>query len=71
MVVDEAVPCVRIDFDVMRNASRSQRGGPAHSEDTQYLHVYVGQLRQKIEERPEEPRFILTEPGIGYRVAET
>jgi two-component system KDP operon response regulator KdpE len=44
--------------------------GPAHTEDTQYLRVYVGQLRQKIEERPDDPRLILTEPGIGYRIAE-
>jgi two-component system KDP operon response regulator KdpE len=44
--------------------------GPAHVEDTQYLRVYVGQLRQKIEERPDEPLIILTEPGIGYRIAE-
>jgi two-component system, OmpR family, KDP operon response regulator KdpE len=44
--------------------------GPAHTEDTQYLRVYVGQLRQKIEEHPDDPRIILTEPGIGYRIAE-
>ena len=44
--------------------------GPAHSEDTQYLRVYVAQLRQKVETRPEDPQIILTEPGIGYRVAE-
>ena len=44
--------------------------GPAHTEDTQYLRVYIGQLRQKIEEHPDDPRIILTEPGIGYRIAE-
>ncbi|MEA3026382.1 MAG: two-component system, OmpR family, operon response regulator KdpE [Alphaproteobacteria bacterium] len=44
--------------------------GPAHTEDTQYLRVYVGQLRHKIEEHPEDPRVVLTEPGIGYRVAD-
>jgi two-component system, OmpR family, KDP operon response regulator KdpE len=44
--------------------------GPAHTEDTQYLRVYIAQLRQKVEERPDDPRIILTEPGIGYRVAE-
>lgn len=44
--------------------------GPAHTEDTQYLRVYVGQLRQKVEEHPDNPRIILTEPGIGYRIAE-
>ena len=45
--------------------------GPAHAEDTQYLRVYVGQLRQKVEEHVDDPRIILTEPGIGYRVAES
>jgi two-component system KDP operon response regulator KdpE len=45
--------------------------GPAHTEDTQYLRVYIGQLRQKIEERPDDPRLILTEPGIGYRISES
>jgi two-component system, OmpR family, KDP operon response regulator KdpE len=44
--------------------------GPAHTEDTQYLRVYIGQLRQKIEEHPDDPRIILTEPGIGYRISE-
>jgi two-component system KDP operon response regulator KdpE len=45
--------------------------GPAHTEDTQYLRVYVGQLRQKIELRSNDPKIILTEPGIGYRIAES
>ena len=44
--------------------------GPAHAEDTQYLRVYVGQLRQKVEEHADDPRIILTEPGIGYRITE-
>lgn len=44
--------------------------GPAHAMDTQYLRVYVGQLRQKIEEKPEAPVVIITEPGIGYRILE-
>jgi len=41
--------------------------GPAHVDDTQYLRVFIGQLRQKIENDPAEPQIILTEPGIGYR----
>ena len=36
--------------------------------DTQYLRVYVRQLRQKIEKTPERPEYILTETGIGYRL---
>ena len=41
--------------------------GPAHEEDVQYLRVFVGQLRQKIEADPSQPALILTEPGVGYR----
>ena len=44
--------------------------GPAHTEDTQYLRVYIGQLRQKIEAKADDPRIILTELGIGYRIAD-
>jgi two-component system KDP operon response regulator KdpE len=44
--------------------------GPAHVEDTQYLRVYIGQLRQKVEANSDDPQIILTEPGIGYRIAE-
>jgi two-component system KDP operon response regulator KdpE len=43
--------------------------GPAHQEDTVYLRVYVNQLRQKLEPDPASPRLILTEPGVGYRLA--
>ncbi len=42
--------------------------GPAHSEDTTYLRVYIGQIREKIEANPALPAFITTEPGIGYRM---
>ena len=41
--------------------------GPAHTHDVQYLRVFIGQLRQKIEPDPSDPALILTEPGIGYR----
>jgi two-component system KDP operon response regulator KdpE len=41
--------------------------GPAHVQDTQYLRVFIGQLRQKIEDDPATPKLILTEPGVGYR----
>lgn len=37
--------------------------------DTQFVRVYVGQLRQKLEADPSAPTLILTEPGIGYRLA--
>jgi two-component system KDP operon response regulator KdpE len=45
--------------------------GPAHERDTQYLRVYVGQLRGKIEPDPSDPQFLLTEPGIGYRMVDS
>lgn len=41
--------------------------GSEYSGQTQYLHVFIGQLRHKIEPNPARPRFILTEPGVGYR----
>jgi two-component system, OmpR family, KDP operon response regulator KdpE len=43
--------------------------GPTHARDVQYLRVYAGQLRQKIEAKPAQPQFLLTEPGVGYRLA--
>ena len=44
--------------------------GPAHAEDTQYLRVFIGQLRGKIERDPSAPQIIRTEPGVGYRMVE-
>jgi two-component system KDP operon response regulator KdpE len=41
--------------------------GPAYQVESHYLHVYVSQLRRKIEPEPTRPRYILTEPGAGYR----
>lgn len=42
--------------------------GPGHSEDLQYLRVFIRQLRQKLEQAPERPALIITEPGVGYRL---
>ena len=42
--------------------------GPAHTEDLQYLRVFIGQLRQKLKGSPEDPELIQTEAGIGYRL---
>lgn len=42
--------------------------GKAHIDDTQYLRVVVGQLRQKLEQDPAQPRLIQTEAGVGYRL---
>lgn len=40
--------------------------GPEYGEEADYLRVYVRQLRRKVEQEPSHPRYILTEPGIGY-----
>jgi two-component system KDP operon response regulator KdpE len=42
--------------------------GPAYGGESHYLHVYVSQLRRKIETDPARPRYLLTEPGAGYRL---
>ena len=42
--------------------------GPAYGDESNYLHVYLSQLRRKIEPDPTRPRYLLTEPGAGYRL---
>ena len=42
--------------------------GQAYADESHYLHVYVSQLRRKLEPDPARPRYILTEPGVGYRL---
>ena len=42
--------------------------GPRYGSESHYLHVYVSQLRRKIEHDPARPRYLLTEPGAGYRL---
>jgi two-component system, OmpR family, KDP operon response regulator KdpE len=44
--------------------------GRAYADESHYLHVYVSQLRRKIEPEPTRPRYILTEPGAGYRLVD-
>src|SRR5574341_1564919 len=43
--------------------------GPHQTEQPHYLRVYVAQLRRKLETDPARPRYLLTEPGVGYRLA--
>jgi two-component system, OmpR family, KDP operon response regulator KdpE len=43
--------------------------GPAHTDQAHYLRVYMGTLRRKLEQDPTRPRYLLTEPGVGYRLA--
>ena len=42
--------------------------GPEYGSEAHYLHVYVARLRRKIEKDPQKPRYLLTEPGVGYRL---
>ena len=42
--------------------------GPAYESESNYLRVYVAQLRRKLEPEPSRPRYLLTEPGMGYRM---
>lgn len=44
--------------------------GAQHTSDVQYLRVYAGELRKKLEVDSAQPRFLLTEPGVGYRLVE-
>ena len=41
--------------------------GPEYSGEAEYLRVYINRLRQKLEPDPANPRYLLTEPGVGYR----
>ena len=43
--------------------------GPAHSDQSHYLRIYMRQLRHKLEQDPARPRYLLTELGVGYRLA--
>jgi two-component system KDP operon response regulator KdpE len=42
--------------------------GPSHAEDGHYLRIYMGHLRQKLEDDPAQPRYLITETAVGYRL---
>lgn len=75
----DPVRLTRKEFDLLallaRNAGRivthrqllADLWGPAHEHDLQYLRVFIGRLRAKLGDDPAAPRFILNEPGVGYR----
>lgn len=76
----EPVKLTPKEFDLLRvlaqNAGRilthgqilREVWGKAHEHDTQYLRVFISQLRHKLHDDPADPRFILNEPGVGYRM---
>jgi two-component system, OmpR family, KDP operon response regulator KdpE len=45
--------------------------GPSHAQQTHYLRIYMGNLRQKLEADPAQPRHLLTESAVGYRLVQT
>jgi len=48
----------------------SEVWGPTHAADTHYLRVYMKQLREKLETDPAQPKYLLTETGVGYRLVD-
>jgi len=42
--------------------------GPSHAEDSHYLRIFMGHLRQKLEDDPAQPKHLLTETAVGYRL---
>jgi two-component system KDP operon response regulator KdpE len=52
---------------VTRQSLLTQVWGPQYTTDTGYLRLYLSQLRKKLEPEPSRPRYLLTEPGMGYR----
>jgi two-component system, OmpR family, KDP operon response regulator KdpE len=76
----EPVSLTPIEYDLLRLFARNEGKllthptilreiwGPAYREESNYLHVYVSHLRRKIEPDPARPRYLLTQPGVGYRL---
>jgi two-component system KDP operon response regulator KdpE len=77
---DEHIHVTPIEFDLLRVLAQN-RGrlvthrqllqevwGPAYAEETHYLRVHVAHIRSKLEVDPSRPRYVITEPGVGYRL---
>ncbi len=57
-----------IDRVLTHNFLLKEVWGPSHTEDTQYLRVFIGQLRKKIEDEATNPKYLVTDSGVGYRM---
>lgn len=57
-----------IDKVLTHNFLLKEIWGPVHSEDSQYLRVFIGQIRKKLEDDPAHPKYIVTDSGVGYRM---
>jgi len=78
----EEVRLTRTEYDLLRILSTNTGKvlthrellqavwGPEYGDETEYLRTFVKQLRRKLEEDPSRPRYIITEPGIGYRLVQ-
>jgi two-component system KDP operon response regulator KdpE len=79
---DAPVHLTPIEFDLLKVLAR-HRGklvthrqllhevwGPGYEDETHYLRVHVAHIRSKVESQPSRPRYVITEPGIGYRLRE-
>jgi two-component system, OmpR family, KDP operon response regulator KdpE len=78
----EPVALTPIEYDLLRLLARHEGKllthpailreiwGPAYREESNYLHVYVSHLRRKIEPDPARPRYLLNQPGVGYRLVD-
>ncbi len=79
----EEVHLTPIEFDLLRVLATHQGKlvthgqllrevwGPGYDAETHYLRVHVAHIRAKIEQNPAHPRYLLTEPGVGYRLSES
>jgi two-component system, OmpR family, KDP operon response regulator KdpE len=57
-----------IDKTLTHNFILKEIWGPSHTEDSQYLRVFIGQIRKKIEDDTAQPKYIVTASGVGYRM---
>lgn len=80
-VLGQSVKLTRKEYDLLRTLAQHAGQVVTHKQllaagwgaavtDTQFVRVYIGQLRQKIEEDPSAPRLVLTESGVGYRLVD-
>jgi two-component system KDP operon response regulator KdpE len=76
----EEVHLTRIEFDIVRVLAQhegrlvmhrqllTEVWGPQYTGETHYLRVHVAHIRAKLEDDPSRPRYLITEPGVGYRL---
>lgn len=80
LLAEQEVPLTRKEYAVLALLARhlgrvvtqqqllKDVWGPSHADDSHYLRIVIGHLRQKLADDPAAPRFIATEPGVGYRL---